>query len=487
MTAFPALISVDRRLRKTLQQQIYEGFRTRILSGDVSPGQPVPSSRALATELSVSRFPVLNAYAQLHAEGYFESRSGSGTFVATSLRKRAHAPVASSSAKSRAPRPIASRCEAVPEYVRPTWRGLGPFQIGHPDLNAFPLDVWTRLAARHARAMRHAELGYGDVLGYEPLRKVIAAYLRTSRGVKCDAGQVMIVSGSQQALDLTARVLLDPCVDVWLEDPGYWLAQNVVRAADARIVPVPVDEGGLDVSRGIAMSPRARAAFVAPSHQYPLGVTMSAARRLALLEWARRSGGWIVEDDYDSEYRFGAPPLSSLQGLDNDSRVIYIGSFSKVLFPSLRVGYIVIPTDLIAKFETLRQCSDLCPSTSNQVVLADFIREGHFARHIRRTRRMYAERYDALASEVVMQLGEHCSLIGDAAGMHLTVLLHNTHRSDAEIAAAAAERGLTVSALSLLSASHDPKAARQGLVLGFGNTRVEQIPAAIALLKACIR
>ncbi|PZR79322.1 MAG: hypothetical protein DLM52_01250 [Chthoniobacterales bacterium] len=299
------LISVDRRAAKPLQRQIYDSFRGRILGGELRADELAPSSRSLARELRVSRLPVLNAYAQLLAEGYFESRVGSGTFVARSLpiHSPAHAPHPRSAHEP--PRLISSRAEAMPRYENASWAGnLGPFQVGQPDIYSFPMDVWSKLIAGYSRRVQAKGLQYGDAMGLRELRETIAVYLRTARGVRCEARQVMIVSGSQQAIDLTTRVLLDPGAAVWVEEPGYWLVHHALKAAGCRPVPVPVDAKGLDVAAGIKLSRKARAAFVAPSHQYPLGVTMSATRRLQLLEWARRVGAWVVEDDYDSEYRY---------------------------------------------------------------------------------------------------------------------------------------------------------------------------------------
>jgi GntR family transcriptional regulator / MocR family aminotransferase len=483
--AVAILLSVDSKSRKPIYLQIYEAFRGRIVQRELRPGQLVPSTRQLARELRVSRFPVLNAYAQLLAEGYFESRVGAGTFVASSLPEETAAPRRKTLMKpAPGPRAIAARASALPRYVGASWSdGLGPFQVGHPELEAFPLKTWSRLAARHARNMRAVELQYGDAFGSEALREAIALYLRTSRAVLCEAEQIMIVSGSQQALDITARVLLDAGAAVWVEEPGYWLAHHVLKAAGCRAVPVPVDREGLDVSAGIALSPEARAAFVAPSHQYPLGVTMSAARRLQLLEWARGAGAWIVEDDYDSEYRYESAPVSSLQGLDADSRVVYVGTFSKVLFPSLRLGYVVIPPDLVERFAAMRQASDICPSPINQAVLNEFIREGHFARHVRRMRQTYAERRRVLVREIERELYPSCEIVGDEAGMHLTILTDGALK-DSEVTARAAERKLWLSALSLSYVGDSP---RQGFVLGFGNTRASQIPGAVWLLKKLLK
>lgn len=479
--AVAPLISVDRRKRRALHLQIYEAFRRSIVRRELRPGQLVPSTRNLAQELHVSRLPVLNAYAQLLAEGYFESRVGAGTFVASSLPEET-IPLKRNLTRTWPPesRTVAARAWALPQYVKPSWmEGLGPFQVGHPELEEFPLKTWSKLAARHSRKMRRAELQYGDAMGSEELREAIAVYLRTSRAVSCEAGQIMIVSGSQQALDITARVLLETGAPVWVEEPGYWLVHHVLKAAGCQSVPVPVDTEGLNVAAGIELSPQARAAFVAPSHQYPLGVTMSAARRLRLLEWAHEAGSWIIEDDYDSEYRYDSKPISSLQGLDTNSRVIYVGTFSKVLFPSLRLGYVVLPPDLVDRFAAVRQSMDLCPAPFNQAVLTEFIREGHFARHIRKMRQLYGERRRVLVEEIERQLRPSCTIVGGEAGMHLTILIDGAV-SDTEIASKAAEKRLRLSALSL---SYVGGAPRQGFVLGFGNTPASEIPGAIRLLK----
>jgi GntR family transcriptional regulator / MocR family aminotransferase len=495
MTAFPSrtqlrgvstLVAVDQRLRKSMSSQIYDAFSTRIANTELRPGQLVPSSRELAHELGISRLPVLTAYAQLLAEGYFEARIGSGTFISRSLHPRSlprgHGSqdrVNYLDSPSR-PRLISARASALPQYQRPYWaETVGPFRVGQPDLSDFPLKTWARLAARRSRNLRANELLYGDPMGFLALREAVATYLRTSRAVKCEVDQIMIVSGSQQALDLTTRVLLDPGVPVWVEEPGYWLAKKVLGVAGCRVIPVPVDSEGLDVRAGTKLSPKARAAFVVPSHQFPLGVTMSATRRFQLLDWAHKTGSWIIEDDYDSEYRYGTMPISSLQGLDTQSRVIYVGTFSKVLFPSLRVGYIVIPSDLVGPFTAVRQSMDLCPSMSNQAVLADFIRHGHFARHLRRMRRIYAERREVLAREITRELGSSCTIVGGEAGMQLTLLI-DANIQDRDIAGKAAERKFWLWPLSM---TYEGSTSRQGFILGYGNTRTADIPNAVSVLK----
>jgi GntR family transcriptional regulator/MocR family aminotransferase len=471
------LLSVARDGPAPIYRQIYASFRARILTGNLRAGEPVPSTRDLARELGISRIPVLEAYGQLLAEGYFEARRGSGTFVASALAP----PVAEDERKRmRGERRISANAAALPPYERPTWaERLGAFQLGQPELRAFPVSTWSRLVARHTRSVRVRALQYGDSFGLPALRQSIAAYLRTSRGVRCDAGQIFIVSGSQQALDLSTRVLLDAGDAAWVEEPGYWLLHHVLKAHGCRMVPVPVDEEGLNVALGAKRAHKARVAFVAPSHQSPLGVTMSASRRLELLDWAQRAGAFIVEDDWDSEYRYDAKPVASLQGLDGNARVVYTGTFSKVMFPSLRLGYAVVPPDLVERFAAMRRAMDLCPPYLAQAPMADFLTEGHFARHLRRMRPIYARRRRLLVEALAREIG--AEVIGDAAGMHVAMFLDRC-RSDRHLAARALDLGVQVSPLS---ASYLGK-PRQGLVLGFGNTPESAIAPAVRKLAQAI-
>src|SRR5262245_61827918 len=480
-------VTLDRRSSVPLYRQLYEGFREAILEGRLRAGQRIPSTRALAIELRVSRLPLLNAFEQLVAEGYFSSRTGSGTFVArmpTESRRTSRNVL--QPAHSRRRRPVSRETDfLLPGASDPWLSGWGAFRVSEPALDRFPHEVWSRLLGRHGRSARRdvRTMHYGDAMGYRPFREAVAEYLRTSRAVRCEADQVMAVSGSQQALSVAARVLVDAGSAVWVEEPGYRGARDVLRLRNARLVPVPVDAEGLDVAAGMASCPDAAAVYVTPSHQYPLGMVMSASRRLQLLDWARRSGAWIIEDDYDSEYRYESLPIASLQGLDRDARVLYVGTFSKVLFPALRLGYLVLPPDLIGRFTAVRDATDIFPPTFTQGVAADFLREGHFARHLRKTRALYRERRAALVDALRSQLGDMVEVQGDEAGMHLTACL--TRRlDDRDAAVRAARQGLWIMPLS---SCYLGRAARRGFVLGFAGTDVTKIPGGVRLMRTVLR
>jgi len=488
VAGFSPLISVDARVGKPLHKQIYDAYRALIVDGSLRAGASIPSTRSLAVDLGISRISVLNAYAQLTAEGYFEGRVGSGTFVSLSLPEQltSCAPLqgAPTSATISGPRPLSRRGGLLSaSSASAPWRhGRGAFTIGQLAFDQFPFRVWSTLVARHCRNIAAKELNYSDPLGIKEFREAIAGYLRTARAVHCDAQQIMVVSGSQQALDLAARVLFDPGDEVWIEDPCYELMRQALLLAGCALVPVPVDAEGLHVATGVRRCPRARAAVVTPSHQYPLGVTMSAPRRLQLLEWAQRAGAWIVEDDYDSEYRYENMPIASLQGLDRNARVIYIGTFSKTLFPSLRLGYIVIPPDLVDRFTAVRRAMDIFPPSFHQSVMADFINEGHLSRHIRKTRVVYGERRDALVEALQTEFNSFFEILGREAGLYLTVTLPKGLR-DRKIAELAAAQRLW---LWPLSPCYADTVAKQGFILGFGGTQAREMRAAVRRLLALI-
>lgn len=422
------LISVDRESGTPLHRQLYDGLREAILGSRLRPGGRLPSTRQLATELEVSRNTVLEAFTQLMAEGYLETKTGAGTYVSRTLPDELLTARVNSNGRAEPPPPRLSESgrliAEVPPVPMTSWRRPVAFYPGIPAYELFPMAIWRRLANRHwSNNPNRRWLGYGDPGGYPPLREAIADYLRTSRGVSCDADQVLVVGGAQQGLDLAARVLLDPGDPVWIEDPGYPGARGVLTVAGARIVPVPVDEDGIDVAAGVRRCPDAKLAYVSPSHQFPLGHTMSLPRRLHLLDWAASSRAWIIEDDYDAEFRYSGRPLPALQGLDDQGRVIYTGSFSKSLFPSLRLGYLVLPRALIDVFVIARQLADRHRPTHDQAMLADFLGEGHFFRHVRRLRAAYDERRRALLTALSKHLGGVVRVDSDPAGTHVVAWL----------------------------------------------------------------
>jgi GntR family transcriptional regulator/MocR family aminotransferase len=484
-------ITLDATLPLPLYKQLYERLRSTILSGQVERGAPLPSTRALAHELGVSRTTTLLAYEQLVLEGYLESRKGQGTVVTRSLpTTRGHtAPdgpaAAHTGVRPVAPRRLAARVPPLQEIVYPT-RRAGPtggvFYGGEPALDLFPYAVWARLVARHARQSLRAVAHYQPPAGYEPLREAIAAQLGIARGVHCTPEQIILTAGAQGALDLAVRTLLNPGDAAWLENPGYFGARGALLVAGARLVPVPVDAQGLVVERGRERAPAARLVSTTPSHQFPTGVTMSLPRRLALLAWASEAGAWLLEDDYDSEYRFTGRPLETLHGLDASGRVLYIGTFSKVLFPALRLGYLVAPTDLVEPLLVMRRFLDMHLPLLEQMALSDFLREGHYARHLRQVRRHFLRRRELLHRELRTQLAGLLEVHAPEAGMHLVGWLP-PGKDDRRAAHLAAQVGIAVLAIS--THSLEPL-ARGGLVFGFAGTSEETIPGGVQRLAAAL-
>jgi GntR family transcriptional regulator / MocR family aminotransferase len=486
-TGFFPSIRFENDESSPMYRQLYAWFRSAILTGELRPGHKLPSTRYLASELGISRITVLCAFQQLAAEGYIVSSSGSGTYVAKSIPDQVtrlgfgNQPRLMNHSQCAGSRKISQLSAKISPFPTVPF-GLEAFRVGLPALDRFPVTVWSRLVARRWRQPKKELLMYGDRMGFGPCREAIAEYVTTVRGVRCDASQVMIVNGSQQGLEITARALLDPGDHVWLEEPGYPGAVQACAAVTANLIPVPVDHEGLDVKEGIKRCPKARAAFITPSHQFPMGMTMSAGRRMMLLDWAFRNNSWIVEDDYDSEYDFRKRPIAAVQGLDTNARVIYVGTFSKVLFPSLRIGYLIVPSDLVSAFSRIRQASDLSHSTLEQAVLANFIDEGHLARHIRRMRMLYMERNDLLAAQIQKQLGSMVELVSAQAGMHLVCLLPSGVE-DTIIWRRAAEGGVASWPLSVCC-QRNPE--RGGLILGYGGAGQKQIEDGVKKLAAII-
>jgi len=438
-----------------LHQQIYQALRTAILRGTFRPGERLPSSRELARDLGVSRTTALGAYTRLLSEGFVVGKAGAGTRVAPSLVAGRATTGRSAPRASRAitEAPAAPRLSAAVQrlFEEGRWRSIPreavPFAAGIPSLAMFPLTTWTRLAARRWRLSGRELLLPGDSQGYAPLREAVAKYAVTSRGVRCTAEQVVIVNGAQHGIDLCARVLVGPGDDVWLEYPGYAPARGMFAATGARLVDVPVDEQGLDVAAGHALSPAARLAYVTPSHQEPLGTTMSLERRHALLDWARGADAWILEDDYNGEYRYDTNAVAALQGLDQHQRVLYLGTFSKTLSPAIRLGYLIVPPALVQTFARARLLLDRNSGVAEQAVLADFLEGGHFARHIRRTRALYRDRHRTFLDLASRELDGLVTFDEAPAGLRLLGWLP-PDVDDQEIVREAARRGVVLESLS---------------------------------------
>jgi len=467
-------ISIDVDASEPLYRQLYFAIRDAILSARLRPGQRLPATRSFARDLGLSRNTVVSAFDQLLAEGYIEGRTGAGTYVSTTLPEELLN--ARGTGTTSRPANIQRRGPSNRGTYLSSISGRGStrpsaFSPGIPELAEFPFEEWARLLGRKWRHPPRSFLVGNDPLGFAPLREAIASYLGAARAVQCDSNQVIIVSGAQQAIDLTARVLIDPGDSVWMEEPGFQGMRGALLAAGAELAAVPVDNEGISVFEGERIAPDARLACVSPSHQYPLGVTMTLGRRLELLEWARRADAFILEDDYDSEYRYRGRPLAALQGLDEEGRVIYIGTMSKVMFPGLRIGYMVVPDDLVDAFRSIRVLIDSHPSSIAQAALADFISEGFLSAHIRRMRALYSARQATLIELVQQELGGFLNLTPEDAGMHLLAELPKG-LDDTQLSQDLRAAGVEAPPLS---AFYDKTPSRSGFLLGyagFGKTEM---------------
>ncbi len=462
-------ITLDPSLATPAFQQIASRLREAMSTGVLAPGARLPSARGLATQLGVARGTVDAAYAVLAGEGCIETRGPAGSVVSPHF--------------SACPTPPTQR--PIPFAAGPMDAVAGPpppFRMGLPALDAFPRKLWSGLTVRAARAMGMELLAHPDPAGHRPLREAIAAYLGVSRGIACTADHVLVTGGFQGGLSLVAQVLLRPGDPVWVEDPGYFLARHRLEAAGARLVPVRVDREGLRVAAGITAAPRARLALVTPTHQSPLGVALSLPRRLALLAWAAETGAWVLEDDYDSEFRYTGHKLPALKSLDRAERVLYAGSFSKVLFPGLRLGYLVVPDELREAFLRASRQMQYGQPVLEQRVTAAFMAEGHFGRHLRRMRSLYAVRRSALAAALDATFGERVRVELEAGGMHLLARFPDVP-DDGTLARRAARIGLAPTALSSLVMAHD---CGQGLLLSFTNVPEEAAPNLVHRLAAAL-
>lgn len=447
---------------QTLTAWLYGELRSAILEGQLAHGARLPASRDFASQYGLSRGTVVSVFERLQAEGYVTSRVGFGTLV---NRVSVVRPARQMSAP---PPAYIRRATSVHELPRP-WadlpftKGIRPFRIGNPATNEFPSKVWGQISARYARNFSSWLKTEADRGGYRPLRDAVADYLRATRGVRCNPEQIVIVSGAQQALDLLARLLLKEHDQVWMEDPGYFGASVAFGNVGAEIIPVPVDEEGLSVSVGEKICPHARGVYLTPAHQFPQGMTMSLERRMAVLKWAERTGAFVIEDDYDSEFRFEGKPVPALQSLDNHSNVILIGTFSKTLFESLRLGYVVLPPSLVDCFLAFRYRTDFRNSNVDQAVLCEFIVEGHLARHMRRMHKLYGSRLAALIDGGKQYLSGLLEISNVRAGLYTIGFLKNgmTSRQAEKAAAVQGIEALGVDRYTFKRT--DPKA----VVLGF--------------------
>lgn len=461
---------------ETLSAWLHRELRTAILDGRLKPGTQLPPTRSLAAQWGIARGTVVGVFEQLLSESYLESRIGAGTTVNRKLPDEYF----NAKAKTTAPAGPAvkggiskrgGQMSHSPFLSFYELRNVRAFVANQPSVMHFPTDLWSRLGARRMRLASREMLLAGDVLGYRPLREAVAAHLGSTRGVVCHADQVMIVSGTQQALDLIARITLDPDDAAWVEDPGYPGAVSILRAAGARLIPIPVDAKGMKVAEGLKRAPAAKLAYVTPANQFPLCVPLPLERRLKLLEWSRTTGAWIFEDDYDSEFRFDGRPLTAMQGLAPDGNVIFSGSFSKMLFPSLRMGYVVLPLHLVEPMRAARSLTDRFGPMLEQAILCDFIAEGHFGRHLRRMRQIYGENLDLLMTESRREWGDRLVIQPTQAGLQ-TVGWLGEGRDDAEFARAAQGCGVTVMPLSAWAIRWKN---RTGVQIGFAAVGQEEI------------
>lgn len=479
---------LDKSSESPRNRQLYRLLRQAILDHVLPADTRLPSSRDLASELAISRNTVLYAYEQLLAEGYVEARAGSGTFVADTVPDTVHLPAA----LTRRPESdiasiqlfLSKRGHRLVEQAGAASQQWGAFVPGVPDVTQFPHKIWNTIQSKIWRKPPIAALTYGHGGGYQPLREVVAEYLKVSRSVACEAGQVVITNGIHQSIDLCLRLLSDPGDVAWVEDPCYWGARNLLSASGVTIRPIKVDaEGICPDAADLAAVPRF--IFVTPSHQYPLGMVMSLARRRSLLEYARQHNCWIIEDDYDSEFRYGGRPIASLQGMDSSERVLYMGTFSKTMFPGLRLGYLVLPRLLSKPFVTGMEELHRSGQAPLQATMAEFMLQGHFNSHVRRMRLLYGARLELLQQAIASQFdAAEVHAVGSDAGLHLA--LHLPERCDDKaIAKAAQVRGIAVRPLS--NYYHDASTAKAGLVLGYACVEDSSIAPAFAILADVVR
>lgn len=476
-------IELDRSLPKNISVQLYMALRDIILSGGLRAGERLPATRTLAKETGVSRTTVIDAIDRLVAEGMLVSRVGAGTFVSGTLEHQNPAPAPpDGGTKQAGPKPRLSRTiqSAEKTYARRAWLPHEPraFITALPALDAFPMAHWSRLSARHLRSGPSDVMGYGQPKGLFALRRAVATHLSALKGIKCDPEQVFITSGAQHAFSLIGRLLLNPGDRVWMENPGASGARNALLSEGADLVPVDVDDQGMIVVDGLNKAPDFRLAFVTPSHQQPLGHVMSLTRRFELLSAAEKAKALIIEDDYDGEFYYGNAPHPALCSTDTSGRVLYVGTFSKTLFPSLRLGYVLAPERMVPAFDQMFDTWVSGPNTATQAIVADFMDEGHFATHIRLMRRLYKARHEALM-DAAASLPDSCAIQQTDSGFHTPAFL-TPERDEQAIVEQAAGKGVTLAPLRRYCLTGITQA---GLVFGFGSATPEEIYRGIDILR----
>jgi GntR family transcriptional regulator/MocR family aminotransferase len=475
-------INIHKNIGKTIHGQLYEQLKNGVYSGMLMPGDRLPSSREMSLELKVSRNTVLQVFDQLRMEGFLESKTGAGTFISGSVSHisnigRKKSPVIKNEALTVSfPGGLNNAFEGHISALEP----MIPFQQSVPSVAEFPFDTWARINASVHRNIRSLHLGYDDAQGYQPLRKVLADHLRISRSIVCDPGNIVIVNSSRQALHLAAEMLIRHGDLCWMEDPGYPGAVSAMKRFGGQICPVPVTADGLDIDFAIRNYPDAKLAYVSPSHQFPTGCTMTLDKRIRLLNWARNNKMWIIEDDYDSEFSYSNRPVPALQGLDTGGNVIYLGTFSKVLLPALRLGYMVFPSAALARqFAIGKSVIDGQTNIITQAVVSEFIREGHFSRHIRKMRLLYKNAQDDLVKLIHQHLKGKLEPVPVKTGMHFLAWL--PVGADAGIIAdKALEHGVILNSLECYSLQSKD---RNGLIMGFSGFSFTEVEKAILVLK----
>jgi GntR family transcriptional regulator/MocR family aminotransferase len=476
-------IHLNFKLKIPLYKQLYTALRGAILSGNLKGGQKLPGTRTFSNELKISRNTVVLAFEQLMIEGYIKGRVGAGTYVTNDIPGKflfKNQPVQKNTIKLSPFKPVKKLGDLDLIRRNISEDKIIPFQTGLPALEDFPFSTWVKLINKTGSYFPFLQFGYKDSTGYKPLKDAIANYLQTYRAVNCSSGQILIINGSQQGLDLISRVMLKKGNNVLVEDPCYFGTTASLLSSEVKVHPTPVDNEGIDIDYAEKKYPEPDFIYTTPSHQFPLGSTMSISRRLKLLEYANKNNAWIIEDDYDSEFRYSGSPLPSLQGMDKFGRVIYLGTFSKVLFPGLRLGYLVLPaSEMMEPFAIVKSITDRQSPAFEQIVLSKFIEEGHFTKHIRKMRILYKERRDFLIEEIKKEFNGSLEVKLSGAGMHLVAWLPEGY-NDKKISKIALQNNLLVYPVSEYKIKFNQK---PGLILGYTAFNQNRLKQGIQILK----